>query len=116
GMIVEHLPIGIVVLRATGAGAPDDADAELVVVDANSNALTLLRCERADVIDRTAASLLGKRIEIESDLWRVLQTGEPLRIDRSAIGQSPDDYVLSWHAFRLASDAVGIIIEDVTDQ
>ena len=119
GMIVEHLPIGIVVLRATGAGGADDADdadTELVVVDANSNALTLLRCERADVIDRTAASLLGKRIEIEADLLRVLRTGEPFRVDRSAIGQTPDDLVLSWHAFRLASDAVGIIIEDVTDQ
>ena len=115
--IVEHLPIGIVVLRVAASGALDDVDdADLLVVDANSNALSLLRRARNDVLDRTAASLFRNRGEIESDLRQVLRTGEPLRVDRTALGESSDDLVLSLHAFRLASDAVGIIMEDVTDQ
>ena len=117
GTIVEHLPIGIIVLRATSPGAPDAIDdTELVVVDANTNALTLLRRERADVVDRSAASLLGNGTEIEASFRQVLQTGEPLRVDRTALGATSENLVLSLQAFRLASDAVGIIIEDVTDQ
>jgi diguanylate cyclase (GGDEF)-like protein len=116
GTIVEHLPIGIVVLRATSAGASDETGTELVVVDANSNALTLLRRNRSDVIDRTAESLLGNRREIAADLLGVLETGEPMRVDRTAFVQQGGDLVLSWHAFRLAADAIGVIIEDVTDQ
>ena len=117
GTIVEHLPIGIVVLRSRACDGHDDvADDELVVVDANTNALTLLRRLRVDVIDRTPAALFGGHHDIETHLREVLQTGEPLRVDRAPLGQASDDLVLSLHAFRLASDAVGIIMEDVTDQ
>jgi diguanylate cyclase (GGDEF)-like protein len=117
GTIVEHLPVGIVVLRAREYDERVDVEAgTLVVVDANSNALTVLRRERRDVIDHTAAALLSNSPGIEEKLRQVLRTGEPLRVDRTSLGLSGDDLVLSLHAFRVASDAVGIILEDVTDQ
>lgn len=78
GTIVEHLPIGIVVLRVSGSGRPDDGeDADLVVVDANSNAMALLRRERADLIDRTVATLLGSRGEIERSCSRSCRLASP---------------------------------------
>ena len=117
GTIVEHLPVGIVVLRAREYDEQGDVEAGmLVVVDANTNALTVLRRERAEVINHTASALLGDRPGIEDKLRQVLRSGEPLRVDRAALGSTGDDVVLSLHAFRVASDAVGIIIEDVTDQ
>ena len=117
GTIVEHLPIGIVVLRARGFDECDYVgEGELVVVDANSNALSLLRRERAEVIDRTTAALLGGPLDIETQLRDVLRTGAAMRANRAALGHTSDEVVLSLHAFRVATDAVGIIIEDVTDQ
>jgi diguanylate cyclase (GGDEF)-like protein len=90
GTIVEHLPIGIIVLRATGGAVPEAVEeTELVVVDANTNALTLLRQDRADVVDQSAAKLFGDGSEIEASFRQVLQTGEPLRVDRTALAQRP---------------------------
>jgi diguanylate cyclase (GGDEF)-like protein len=117
GTIVEHLPVGIIVLRAREYDEQGSIEAgTLVVVDANTNALTVLRRARREVVDHTAAALLGESAGIEQKLRQVLRTGEPLRVDRATLGPTTDEVVLSLHAFRVASDAVGIIIEDVTDQ
>jgi diguanylate cyclase (GGDEF)-like protein len=118
--LVEHLPIGIVVLSAGGRGEP-----HFRVTDANRTASEITGLDRDLLIGSDASALLGLAAdpdtgaapELDHALGEVLRSGEPLNLDNVRVltpGRSGRTYAL--RVFRAARRTLGASIEDITDQ
>jgi diguanylate cyclase (GGDEF)-like protein len=121
--LVEHLPIGIVVLGAGGRGDPS-----FRVTDANRTASEMSGLSHDELLGMHASALLGIAPDpgdpdgadapgLEDALREVLRSGEPLSLDNVTLltpGCAGRTYAL--RVFRVARQTLGASIEDITDQ
>ena len=107
--IVEHVPIGIAVLRG-----PEDG--ELRVVAANTALARLLGQPLRDLAGRPAARLFPGAADtaVPTALTEVLQTAEPRLLGDLPFGGGDAARVLSARVFPMQDGMAGLTLEDVT--